>query len=93
MVIVYQHQLNYLQKYFRLQPNHPTDDAAGLAAVILDGLMLGSGDAVIGINPATDNTKAAHTLLSMLDEIISRYNIPTQSCVLNHISSTIELMN
>ncbi|WP_251976083.1 ethanolamine ammonia-lyase subunit EutB [Salinicola avicenniae] len=74
----------------RLQPNHPTDDAAGIAASILDGLLYASGDAVIGINPATDNTGTVVTLLTMLDEIISRYEIPTQSCVLTHVTTAIE---
>ncbi|GHB12057.1 ethanolamine ammonia-lyase subunit EutB [Salinicola rhizosphaerae] len=74
----------------RLQPNHPTDDAAGIAASILDGLLYASGDAVIGINPATDNTGTVVTLLKMLDEIIARYEIPTQSCVLTHVTTAIE---
>ncbi|MEC8916584.1 MAG: ethanolamine ammonia-lyase subunit EutB [Pseudomonadota bacterium] len=74
----------------RLQPNHPTDDASGIAASILDGLLYASGDAVIGINPATDNTATVVTLLKMLDEIIARYEIPTQSCVLAHVTTAIE---
>ncbi|WP_342596101.1 ethanolamine ammonia-lyase subunit EutB [Salinicola lusitanus] len=74
----------------RLQPNHPTDDASGIAASILDGLLYASGDAVIGINPATDNTATVVTLLKMLDEVISRYEIPTQSCVLTHVTTAIE---
>lgn len=74
----------------RLQPNHPTDDASGIAASILDGLLYASGDAVIGINPATDNTGTVVTLLKMLDEIIARYEIPTQSCVLTHVTTAIE---
>jgi ethanolamine ammonia-lyase large subunit len=76
----------------RLQPNHPTDDARGIAASILDGLLLGSGDAVIGINPATDSPDRAHELLSMLDEIRTRLDIPTQGCVLAHVTTTLELM-
>ncbi|MEI9805108.1 MAG: ethanolamine ammonia-lyase subunit EutB [Pseudolabrys sp.] len=76
----------------RLQPNHPTDDARGIAASILDGLLLGSGDAVIGINPATDSPERAHTLLSMLDEIRTKLDIPTQSCVLAHVTTTLELI-
>jgi ethanolamine ammonia-lyase large subunit len=76
----------------RLQPNHPTDDARGIAASILDGLLLGSGDAVIGINPATDSPDRARDLLSMVDEIRTRLDIPTQSCVLTHVTTTIELM-
>jgi ethanolamine ammonia-lyase large subunit len=76
----------------RLQPNHPTDDPRGIAASILDGLLLGSGDAVIGINPATDSVDRARKLLSVLDEIITRLDIPTQGCVLAHVTSTLELM-
>jgi ethanolamine ammonia-lyase large subunit len=73
----------------RLQPNHPTDDATGIAASLLDGLLYGSGDAVIGINPATDNVPQVVSIVSMLDEIIARYAIPTQSCVLTHVTNTI----
>jgi ethanolamine ammonia-lyase large subunit len=76
----------------RLQPNHPTDDPAGIAASILDGLLLGSGDAVIGINPAGDNVASAGTLLSLVDEIRQAYAIPTQSCVLTHITNTLALI-
>jgi len=76
----------------RLQPNHPTDDLRGIAASILDGLLYGSGDAVIGINPATDNLDNVHALLGLLDEIISQHKIPTQSCVLAHITTSMELM-
>jgi ethanolamine ammonia-lyase large subunit len=76
----------------RLQPNHPTDDPRGIAASILDGLLLGSGDAVIGINPATDSVERAHQLVSMLDEIRSKLDIPTQGCVLAHVTTTLELM-
>lgn len=74
----------------RLQPNHPTDDRKGIAASIVDGLMYGCGDAVIGINPASDNVATILDLLSMLDEIIQRFAIPTQSCVLTHVTTTIE---
>lgn len=77
----------------RLQPNHPTDDPTGIAASIVDGLMYGSGDAVIGINPATDSIAAVTTLVEMLDEIIRRYDIPTQSCVLTHVTTSIEAIN
>jgi ethanolamine ammonia-lyase large subunit len=73
----------------RLQPNHPTDDASGIAASLLDGLLYGSGDAVIGINPATDNVPQVISIVSMLDEIIARYGIPAQSCVLTHVTNTI----
>jgi ethanolamine ammonia-lyase large subunit len=74
----------------RLQPNHPTDDAAGIAASLLDGLLMGSGDAVIGINPATDNVPQVIRLLQMLDGVIARYAIPTQSCVLTHVTNTLQ---
>jgi len=74
----------------RLQPNHPTDDATGIAASVVDGLLLGSGDAVIGINPATDNVAQVVSLLHLLDAVIDQYRIPTQSCVLTHITNTIE---
>jgi ethanolamine ammonia-lyase large subunit len=76
----------------RLQPNHPTDDPKGIAAAVLDGLLLGCGDAVIGINPATDSPHATADLLYLLDSIRSRYEIPTQSCVLSHITTTIGLI-
>lgn len=72
----------------RLQPNHPTDDTTGIAASILDGLLYGSGDAVIGINPASDNVPQVIKLLHMLDAIIDQYAIPTQSCVLTHVTNT-----
>ena len=76
----------------RLQPNHPTDDPRGIAAATLDGLLLGCGDAVIGINPATDSPEATATLLHLLEEIRERYAIPTQSCVLAHVTTTLELI-
>jgi ethanolamine ammonia-lyase large subunit len=76
----------------RLQPNHPTDDPRGIAASILDGLLLGSGDAVIGVNPATDSVERAHRLVAMLDDIRGKLDIPTQSCVLAHVTTTLELM-
>ncbi|MCM5704398.1 ethanolamine ammonia-lyase subunit EutB [Larsenimonas salina] len=74
----------------RLQPNHPTDDATGIAASILDGLMYGNGDAVIGINPATDNVAQSVRLMTLMDEVIQKYQIPTQSCVLTHVTNTLE---
>ncbi|MDG6773986.1 ethanolamine ammonia-lyase subunit EutB [Thiomicrorhabdus sp. ZW0627] len=74
----------------RLQPNHPTDDVNGIAASILDGLLYGNGDAVIGINPATDNVSQAIKLMKLMDEVIQTYQIPTQSCVLTHVTNTIE---
>ncbi|MGI8738894.1 MAG: ethanolamine ammonia-lyase subunit EutB [Gammaproteobacteria bacterium] len=77
----------------RLQPNHPTDDPNGIAASILDGLLYGNGDAVIGINPASDSVSAVTTLIHMLDTIIDRYQIPTQSCLLTHVTTTLDAMN
>lgn len=74
----------------RLQPNHPTDDVMGIAASILDGLLYGNGDAVIGINPATDNVEQTIKLLKLMDDVIQKYEIPTQSCVLTHVTNTIE---
>jgi ethanolamine ammonia-lyase large subunit len=76
----------------RLQPNHPTDDGRGIAASILDGLLLGAGDAVIGINPATDSPERTHALLDMLEEIRLKLDIPTQSCVLAHVTTTLGLV-
>jgi ethanolamine ammonia-lyase large subunit len=73
----------------RLQPNHPTDDPAGVAASILDGLMFGCGDAVIGINPAGDSLAGAVALLRLIDDVRQRYAIPTQSCVLAHLTTSI----
>lgn len=74
----------------RLQPNHPTDDFAGIAASIVDGLLYGNGDAVIGINPATDNLQTVMKLNHLLADIIQRFDIPTQGCVLTHVSNTLE---
>jgi ethanolamine ammonia-lyase large subunit len=76
----------------RLQPNHPTDDPAGIAATILDGLLLGSGDAVIGINPVSDNVATVTALLHLIDNVRQRYLIPTQSCVLAHITTQMQAM-
>jgi ethanolamine ammonia-lyase large subunit len=76
----------------RLQPNHPTDDPLGIAASMLDGLLLGSGDAVIGINPVADNPSSVTTLLRMIDHVRLRYAIPTQSCVLAHVTTQMEAM-
>jgi ethanolamine ammonia-lyase large subunit len=73
----------------RLQPNHPTDDPAGIAASVLDGLLYGNGDAMIGINPASDSLSAISELLKMLDGVIQHYGIPTQSCVLTHVTSSV----
>lgn len=76
----------------RLQPNHTTDDPRGIAASMIDGLLYGSGDAVIGINPATDSPAAVTKLLYMIDELRQQYEIPTQSCILSHITTTLSLM-
>jgi ethanolamine ammonia-lyase large subunit len=75
----------------RLQPNHPYDDKQGIAASIVDGLLYGCGDAVIGINPASDNSMVLGDLNYMLDEIIHRYEIPTQSCILTHVTTSIAM--
>ncbi len=71
----------------RLQPNHPVDDPAGIAASMVDGLSLGSGDAVIGINPAADNVRSVRTLLELIDHVRQKYGIPIQSCVLAHVTT------
>lgn len=76
----------------RLQPNHPTDDARGIAASIVDGLLYGSGDAVLGINPATDSIPALMDIYYLMDEVINTFAIPTQSCVLTHVTNQIQLM-
>ncbi|MFM9912992.1 MAG: ethanolamine ammonia-lyase subunit EutB [Methylophilaceae bacterium] len=76
----------------RLQPNHPTDDPRGIAASIIDGLLYGAGDAVIGINPATDSIPALIDLYYLVDEFITGFNIPTQSCILTHVTNQIKVM-
>jgi len=76
----------------RLQPNHPTDAPQGVAASMLDGLLYGIGDAVIGINPASDDVDSARRLLELVETVRERYAIPTQSCVLTHLTNTIELI-
>ncbi len=76
----------------RLQPNHPLDDTRGITASVLDGLLLGSGDACIGINPASDDPAVLGGLVRLLDDIISRLTIPTQSCVLTHVTTTLDLI-
>ncbi|MDJ0366345.1 ethanolamine ammonia-lyase subunit EutB [Hymenobacter sp. H14-R3] len=76
----------------RLQPNHPTDDLRGIAASLVDGLLYGSGDAVLGINPATDNVRVLSDLLRMLDGVRQQYEIPTQTCVLCHVTTTLDLI-
>jgi ethanolamine ammonia-lyase large subunit len=77
----------------RLQPNHPTDDPRGIAASLIEGLLYGSGDAVIGINPATDSQAAVLKILTLIDTLRQQFEIPTQSCVLSHITTTIDLIN
>ncbi|MCQ6958058.1 ethanolamine ammonia-lyase subunit EutB [Mucilaginibacter aquariorum] len=77
----------------RLQPNHPTDDPRGIAASLIEGLLYGSGDAVIGINPATDSPAAVAKILTLIDTLRQQFDIPTQSCVLSHITTTLELIN
>lgn len=77
----------------RLQPNHPTDDPKGILASVIDGLLLGSGDAVIGINPAGDSPGRCRDLLMLLDDLRLRIEIPTQSCVLTHVTTSLDLMN
>ena len=76
----------------RLQPNHPFDDLKGITASILDGILLGSGDACIGINPASDDPAVISGLVQLLDDIIGRLRIPTQSCVLTHVTTTLGLI-
>jgi len=76
----------------RLQPNHPTDDPKGIAASMIDGLLYGSGDAVIGINPATDSPVEVNNLLLLMDMLRQQFDIPTQSCVLCHVTTTLELI-
>ena len=76
----------------RLQPNHPTDDAKGIAASIVDGLLYGAGDAVIGVNPASDDIDGLTDLVHRLDEVISRLEIPTQACVLTHVTNTLQMI-
>lgn len=76
----------------RLQPNHPTDDLRGVAASMLDGLMYGCGDAVVGINPASDNLQVLTALVEMMAQVIERHSIPTQSCVLTHVTNTVRMI-
>jgi ethanolamine ammonia-lyase large subunit len=77
----------------RLQPNHPTDDPRGIAASMLDGLLYGVGDAVIGINPATDSLPAITALLRLIDDFREQYEVPTQSCVLTHVTNTLRAID
>jgi len=76
----------------RIQPNHPTDDPKGVLAAIIDGLLLGNGDAVIGVNPASDSPQRCRELLLLIDDVRETLDIPTQSCVLTHVTTTIQLM-
>lgn len=76
----------------RLQPNHPADDPKGIAIAVLDGLLQGAGDAVIGVNPASDNLANCHALLVALDEMRQAFDIPTQSCVLTHVTNSLTLL-
>ncbi|MDX1761770.1 MAG: ethanolamine ammonia-lyase subunit EutB [Christiangramia sp.] len=77
----------------RLQPNNPSDDPKGIAASIIDGLMYGCGDAVIGINPATDNPEEVSKLLKQLDDFRQQYEIPTQNCILSHLTTTLDIID
>jgi ethanolamine ammonia-lyase large subunit len=74
----------------RLQPNHPTDDVRGVGASIIDGLLNGAGDAVIGVNPASDNLRETSRILLLLDKVRQKFNIPTQTCVLGHVTTTLK---
>jgi len=76
----------------RLQPNHPTDDPQGIAASVLDGLLLGSGDAVIGVNPANDSPRTVGVLLELLERLRLRWEIPVQACVLAHVTTQLEAL-
>ncbi|MBI5069080.1 MAG: ethanolamine ammonia-lyase subunit EutB [Deltaproteobacteria bacterium] len=76
----------------RLQPNHPTDDPAGIAASVVDGLLYGCGDAVIGVNPATDSVAGVEGLTRQLAELVERFRIPTQACVLSHVTTALQVM-
>src|SRR4029453_12956715 len=74
----------------RLQPNHPTDDSRGIAASLLDGLLFGAGDAVIGVNPATDSVEDYIRIGRLPDDVRTRLDIPTQTCCLGHVTTAIE---
>lgn len=77
----------------RIQPNHPTDDPKGVLASVIDGLLLGNGDAVIGVNPASDSPQRCFDLLLLLDELRETLDVPTQSCVLTHVTTTLRLID
>ena len=74
----------------RLQPNHPTDDPKGVAASLLEGLSYGMGDAVIGLNPATDSADSTGEILRLFKDVMVKYDIPTQNCVLSHVTTQME---
>lgn len=76
----------------RLQPNHPTDDPRGIAASLIDGLLYGCGDAVIGVNPASDSMAVLTQLVHRLGEVVERLQIPTQTCVLTHVTNTLQMI-
>jgi ethanolamine ammonia-lyase large subunit len=76
----------------RLQPNHPADDAAGILLSAFDGLLYGCGDAVIGVNPATESVESVGAILHALKRLIDVYKIPTQACCLAHISTQLKAM-
>ena len=76
----------------RIQPNHPSDDLRGILASTIDGLLMGSGDATIGVNPVSDDPETIRRILHLLDELIQKFSIPTQSCVLGHVTTTLKLI-
>ncbi len=76
----------------RIQPNHPNDDLRGILASTIDGLLMGSGDATIGVNPVNDDPETIRRILHLLDELIQKFSIPTQSCVLGHVTTTLKLI-
>ena len=77
----------------RLQPNHPADGVAGILLAAFDGLLYGCGDAVIGVNPATDSVETVSAILHALQRLIDAYKIPTQACCLAHISTQLAAMD
>jgi ethanolamine ammonia-lyase large subunit len=77
----------------RLQPNHPTDDSRGIAASLLEGLLFGVGDAVIGVNPATDSLDDYVRIVALLDDIRRRLDIPTQTCCLGHVTIALQAIS
>ncbi|MBV8923358.1 ethanolamine ammonia-lyase subunit EutB [Bradyrhizobium sp.] len=77
----------------RLQPNHPTDDSRGIAASLLEGLLFGVGDAVIGVNPATDGLDDYLRIVTLLDDIRRRLDIPTQTCCLGHVTTAMQALS